>query len=77
MRLDQYSCNCVDSKKHELHQKPIEVDIAGAQISRRFKKACVREIEEKVKVRQIIISFPQFDTHVLLAEATTRGKTYQ
>jgi hypothetical protein len=35
----------------------------------------VREIEEKVKVRQIIIPLLQFDTHILLAEAMTREKT--
>jgi hypothetical protein len=38
------------------------------------KKSCVRAIEYNVKVRQIIIPFPQFDTHISLAEATTRKK---
>jgi hypothetical protein len=34
----------------------------------------VREIEEKVELRQIIITLLRFDTHILLAEATTREK---
>jgi hypothetical protein len=34
----------------------------------------VREKEEKVEVRQIIIPLPQFETHISLAEATTREK---
>jgi hypothetical protein len=37
----------------------------------------VREIEEKVEVRQIIISLLQFVTHILLAEAMTREKNQQ
>jgi hypothetical protein len=34
----------------------------------------VREIKEKVKVRQIIIPLFHFDAHILLAEAMTREK---
>jgi hypothetical protein len=37
----------------------------------------VREIEDKVKVSQIIIPLPQFDTHILLAEAMIREKNQQ
>jgi hypothetical protein len=32
----------------------------------------VREIYMKVKVKQIVIPLPQFDTHILFYEATTR-----
>jgi hypothetical protein len=34
----------------------------------------VREIKDKVKVRQIIILLLQFDTHILLAGTMTREK---
>jgi hypothetical protein len=48
--------------------------MAGARKSRPFKETCVRAIKEKVEVRQIIIPLLQFDTQILLAEATTREK---
>jgi hypothetical protein len=35
----------------------------------------VRGIEEKVKVRQIIVPLLQFNIHILFAEAMTRKKT--
>jgi hypothetical protein len=49
--------------------------IAGAQKSHPiFIKNLLRETEENIYVRQIIILLLQFDTLISLAEPTTRGK---